>query len=95
MFRTSSLAILATLSMAVAAPAMAELSIQKGQRLCEQAVADGSPGSKSVKVRKADTHFVGGAIVYTVRLTKADGAKESMVCTIDRETSETRIAPEA
>jgi hypothetical protein len=89
----SSLAILAALSLAIASPAIAEVSIPKGEVLCEKAVVSADAANKSAKVRKNDTSLSNGDIVYQVRVTKTDGAKAMVECRVNRETSETVVTP--
>jgi hypothetical protein len=89
----SSLAILAAFSLTVAAPALAEVSIPKGEVLCEKAVVSADAANKSAKVRKNETALSNGAIVYQVRVTKTDGAKQTVECRVNRETSETVVTP--
>ncbi len=89
----SSLVILAALSLTAAAPAFAELSIPKGERICEQAAVAADAANKSAKVRKNDTALSNGSIVFQVRVTRTDGAKATVECRVNRETSETVVTP--
>ena len=84
MTRLSSLVTLSALALALAAPALAKTSIQKGENLCKAEIAKQSPTPKAVRVNKECVKATGDTDVYTVRIKNADDSASKLFCTVDR-----------
>jgi hypothetical protein len=85
MTRLSSLAILASLSIAIAAPAFAgPLSIQKGESVCKAAASQQQPTPKSVRVDKDETRVNSEVLKFTLRVKAADDTSAKLICAVDR-----------
>jgi hypothetical protein len=86
MTRVSSLILLSALSIALAAPALAKISVQSGENLCKAEISKQDPGLKSVKVDKDSTKASGGAFVFLFKVKNADDSSAKLLCTVDRGT---------
>jgi hypothetical protein len=94
MKRASSLAFLAALSLAIAAPVHAGISVQSGKRLCTAAAKAQTPTPTSVRVGDAN-RASNDSFVFPVRVKGADGTTVRMMCTVDRNASRAEIAAAA
>jgi hypothetical protein len=92
MKRSSSLAVLAALSLALAAPVHAGTSVQSGKRLCTTAAKAQTPTPVSVRVGDAE-RATNDTFWFPLRVKGADGATTRMMCTVDRNASKAEIAP--
>ncbi len=93
MIRASSLAILATLSLALATPAFAKTSIPVGKKLCREAAATQQPAPASIKVGTDDDRVTNDSFFFVVKLKSADGVASKMMCTVDRAANTAAIGP--
>ncbi len=91
--RLSSLVFLPALALAMAAPALADVSITKGKQLCKSAVMAQTPAPEKVSfddgndVNKVTT----SAYSFSMRVTTA-GSKGRVVCTVDRAAGTASVA---
>jgi hypothetical protein len=92
MTRVSSLILLVASVLALASPALAKASIQKGEILCKAEIAKHEPAPKSVRVDKEGVKATGGLFVYTVRVKNADDSGGKLLCTVDRESETVSVA---
>jgi hypothetical protein len=95
MTRASSLIILSSLAIALASPALAKTTIQKGENLCKAELAKAEPGYKSVRVDKEGAKASNSQFVFTVKVKNADDSAGKLFCTVDREAETAQIAPTA
>ena len=95
MTRVSSLILLSAAALALASPALAKTSIQKGEILCKAEIAKQEPAPKTVRVDKEGVRINGGLFVYTVRVKNADDSAGKLFCTVDRESEAVSVAPAA
>jgi len=95
MTRVSSLILLSAAALALASPALAKTSIQKGEILCKAEIAKQDPAPKTVRVDKEGVKINGGIFVYTVRVKNADDSSGKLFCTVDRESEAVSVAPAA
>jgi hypothetical protein len=86
MTRVSSLIFLSVASIALAAPAVAKISVQSGENLCKSEIAKQDPAPKSVKADKDSTKATGAAFVYLFKVKNADDSSARLLCTVDRGT---------
>lgn len=93
MTRASSLIILSSLAIALASPALAKTSIQKGENICEAELAKADPAFKSVRVDKETARASNDVLVFNVKVRNADNSVGKMTCTVDREAETAQIAP--
>ena len=92
MTRASSLIILSALAIALASPALAKASIQKGETLCKAEVAKQDPAPKSVRVDTDGVKASNNSFVYTVRVKNADDSAGKLFCTVNRDAETVSIA---
>ncbi len=92
MTRISSLITLSALAIALAAPALAKTSVQKGENLCKAEIAKQSPTPKSVRIDKEGVKASGDTFVYTVRIKNADDSAGKLFCTVDRTSEAVSVA---
>jgi hypothetical protein len=92
MTRLSSLITLTALTLALASPALAKTSIQKGETLCKAEIAKQTPAPKSVRVDKEGVKASADTFVYTVRIKNADDSAGKLFCTVDRGSEAVSIA---
>jgi hypothetical protein len=81
----SSLALFTALAFALAFPALAKTSIQKGKTLCEAEIDKQDPAPKSFRADKESVKASNGTFVYTLRVKNADGSAGKLLCRADRE----------
>ena len=92
--RLSSLVFLPAFALAMAAPALADVSIPKGKQLCKSAAMALTPAPTKVsfddgsEVNKVTT----SAYSFSMRLSTDAGAKEKYVCTVDRAAGTASVA---
>jgi hypothetical protein len=88
---TSSLILAATI-LAIAAPANAKTSIQKGEQACKEAAEGQQPAPKSVRVDKDETRVNNDVLTFTLRVKNADDSSAKLVCNVDRSTDAATVA---
>jgi hypothetical protein len=93
MTRASSLIILSSLAIALASPALAKTTVQKGENICKAELAKAEPAFKSVRVDKDGAKATNSQFVFSVKVKNADDSSGKVVCTVDRETETAQIAP--
>jgi hypothetical protein len=86
MTRLSSLIILSAAAIALAAPALAKISVQGAETLCKNHLSAQEPAPKSVKVDKESTRANGDTFSYMFKVKNADDSTVKLVCTVDRGT---------
>jgi hypothetical protein len=79
-------------SLALASPALAKISIQKGADLCKAEIAKQDPAQKAVRVCKESARVNGGLFLCTVRVKNADDNAGKLLCTIDRRSGAVSVA---
>ncbi len=91
MTRISSLILLSAAALALASPALAKTSIQKGEKLCKTELAKAEPAYKSVRVDKEGAKANNQAFVFDVRVKHADDTAGKISCTVDRDSEAVTI----
>lgn len=66
------------------APAVADTSTIKGQKLCEEAAALKFPDALDINVDKGDTRSTDAMLWFTLLVKKGDGPSDKVRCTVDR-----------
>ncbi|MDP3736458.1 MAG: hypothetical protein Q8R02_03655 [Hyphomonadaceae bacterium] len=95
MTRVSSLILLTAAAIALASPALAKTTLQKGQNVCKEELAKAQPAYKSVRIDKEGAKVNGETFVFDVRVKNADDSAAKLLCTVDRESLAVTIAAPA
>jgi len=85
MTHVSSLLLLFAAALALASPALAKTSIQKGETLCKAEIAKQAPAPKAIRIDKERVRANGGLLVFTVRVKNSDDSAGKLFCTVDRD----------
>ncbi len=93
MTRLSSLIVLSATALALASPALAKTTIQKGEHLCKAELAKAEPAYKSVRVDKEGAKASNDVFVFDVKVRHADNSASKVLCTVDRQASTALISP--
>jgi hypothetical protein len=93
--KISAAVLLAASALALAGPAAAKTSINKGELLCKAALNAQTPPPRSFRVDKDETRSTDGHIWFTVNARNADGVATKLLCTVDRATETAVVAPAA
>lgn len=73
------------------APAVAETSTTKGQKLCEEAAAVKFPDAQDINIDKGDTRSTDAMLWFTLLIKKGDGPSDKVRCTVDRAASKATV----
>jgi carbon monoxide dehydrogenase subunit G len=92
MTRVSSLILFSALTIALASPALAKTTIQKGENLCKAEIAKLQPAPKSVRVDKEGAKASNATFVFDVKVKHSDDTAAKLLCTVDRESQAVSIA---
>jgi hypothetical protein len=92
MTRVSSPILLSIAALALASPALAKASIQKGEILCKAEIAKQNPAPKNIRVDKEGVKATGDLFVYTVRVKNADDSAGKLLCTVNRDSEAVSVA---
>lgn len=94
MKKSSLIAILAVAATAVTAgPALAKTSLSKGKQICEAAAKAQTPPPKSVRTDSDATRVSDSTLTFVLRVKAADDSQAVLICTVDRETDASTLAP--
>lgn len=93
--KTSTAVLLAASLIALASPAAAKTSINKGESLCKAALNAQTPPPKSFRFDADQTRSTDGHIWFTLNARNADGVATKLMCTVDRATEVALISPAA
>lgn len=94
MKRASALVVLAALTLALAAPVHAGISVQSGKKLCTAAAKAQQPTPVSVRVLDAE-RANNDTFWFPVKVKSADGVSGKVMCTVDRIASKAALSPVA
>jgi hypothetical protein len=86
-------AFLTAASLALAAPAMAQTSVNKAHKTCETASKVLRPTPKSAKVDKDETRSGDEAIIVRLNVRTVEGALVDVTCTVNRATGVATLKP--
>ena len=95
MTRVSSLILLTAAALALASPAFAKVTLQKGHNVCKEELAKAQPAYKSARIDKEGAKVNGDNFVFDVRVRNADDSAAKLLCTVDRESLAVTIAAPA
>ena len=85
MTRISSLVLLSAAAIALASPALAKTTLQKGHNVCKEELSKAQPAYKSVRIDKEGAKVNGDTFTFDVRVKNADDSAAKLQCTVDRE----------
>jgi hypothetical protein len=83
---------LTLLALAVASPALAKTSFNKGQQLCKAAISAQTPKPKSFRLDADATTSNDAVLNFLFRVTNADGTTGKIACTVDRQENAASLA---
>ncbi|NJO35007.1 MAG: hypothetical protein HC869_19720 [Rhodospirillales bacterium] len=84
---------LSAVSLAFAAPAVAQTSVSKAHKTCETASRVLRPTPKSAKIDKDETRSSDDAIIVRLNVRTVDGALVDVTCTVNRATGVATLKP--
>lgn len=86
---------LAASVLALAGPAAAKTSINKGEALCKAALNAQTPPPRSFRFDSNETRTTDTHIWFMLNARNADGVATKLMCTVDRTTEVALVAPAA